>query len=304
MKALSNSSKLLAYIVPTCQILGSSSGRTPHVVRDRSASEKRKNVSVQRVEGAMEERVLCLGLGVLLALSVRRSVVNPLALARLALARLALARHLWREPLEVEEGRDQRVGKVRENGEENYPVEDEGVVETWWWWWWWWWWGLEPWQREAQRGRRAERTLEVTAITKTVCVPNNDILYLTLWVHIPIRKLLVHRKSDGASLPRRTRAGVAVDARVWARDGVCREGDPRPRARQIPAQGAPHQRSGQGAQGGRHIHRRRGPLRLDDRGRGFGAGAVPRAGRGRLQRLGPAARRQLQLAMHQPRAGA
>ena len=123
-------------------------------------------MSVQRVEGAMEERVLCLGLGVLLALSVRRSVVNPLALARLALARLALARHLWREPLEVEEGRDQRVGKVRENGEENYPVEDEGVVETWWWWWWWWWWGLEPWQREAQRGRRAERTLEVTAIPK------------------------------------------------------------------------------------------------------------------------------------------
>ena len=41
VKPLSNSSQLLAYRVPTCQILESSSGRTPHVVRDRSASELR-----------------------------------------------------------------------------------------------------------------------------------------------------------------------------------------------------------------------------------------------------------------------
>jgi len=42
VKPLSNSSQLLAYRVPICQILESSSGRTPaHVARDRSASELR-----------------------------------------------------------------------------------------------------------------------------------------------------------------------------------------------------------------------------------------------------------------------
>ena len=38
VEPLHNSSQLLAYRVSTCQILDSSSGRTPHVVRDRSAS--------------------------------------------------------------------------------------------------------------------------------------------------------------------------------------------------------------------------------------------------------------------------
>ncbi len=41
LEPLSNLSQLLAYRVPTCQRLESSSGRTPHVVRDRSASELR-----------------------------------------------------------------------------------------------------------------------------------------------------------------------------------------------------------------------------------------------------------------------
>ena len=41
VEPLSNSSQLLACRVPTCQTLESSSGRTPHVVRDRSASELR-----------------------------------------------------------------------------------------------------------------------------------------------------------------------------------------------------------------------------------------------------------------------
>jgi len=41
VEPLHNSSQLLAYRVSTCQILDSSSGRTPHVVRDRSASELR-----------------------------------------------------------------------------------------------------------------------------------------------------------------------------------------------------------------------------------------------------------------------